>query len=80
MEFKQTLIGIAVHPAGENPIYGEASTHVILDDEAAGPFIVLRQMFDGITPGEVRLDSDELAAVYEAAKRLITGESDAEGK
>lgn len=76
MAHKQTIIAIAVHPPGDNPIYGETATHVILEDEAAGPFIVLRQSFDGIKPGEVRLDLEELAAVYDAAKRLIQGERD----
>lgn len=78
MAHKQTIIGIAVHPPGDSPVYGEAATHVLLDDEAAGPFILLRQAHDGIKPGEVRLDPEELDAVYDAAKRLIKGERDAD--
>lgn len=52
------------------------TTRVLLDDEAGGWFIVLRQSSDGAKPGETRLDPDEIDAVMDAAKRLLGGVSD----
>jgi len=68
---KITPIGMAVHPPDESPIFGEHATHVLIDDEAAGPFIVLRQYGSETKSGEVRLDIEELDAVMRAARRLI---------
>ena len=68
---KITPIGMSVHLPDESPIFGVSSTHVIVDDEAAGPFIVLRQFRDNAKLGEVRLDIAELEAVLRAARRLI---------
>lgn len=66
-----TPIGIAIHVDGQSPIFGESTTHVLVDDEAGGLYIVLRQMHDDIKPGEVRLDMDELEEVVRAARRLM---------
>ena len=68
---KITPIGMAVHLQDESPIFGEHATHVLIDDEAAGPFIVLRQFGEESKVGEVRLDIEELEAVLRAARRLI---------
>ena len=68
---KITPIGMSVHLPDESPIFGDSSTHVIVDDESAGPFIVLRQFTDNSKLGEVRLDIAELEAVLRAARRLI---------
>ena len=71
---KITPIGMAVHLPDESPIYGESTIHVLVEDEAGGAFIVLRQVAsDGedMKPGEVRLDLEELEAVMRAARRLI---------
>ena len=68
---KITPIGMSVHLPDESPIFGVSSTHVIVDDDAAGPFIVLRQFTEHSKLGEVRLDIAELEAVLRAARRLI---------
>jgi hypothetical protein len=68
---KITPIGMSVHLPDESPIFGEDATHVIVDDDAAGPFIVLRQFTDNSKLGEVRLDIAELEAVLRAARRLL---------
>jgi hypothetical protein len=68
---KITPIGMAVHLPNENPIYGDFLTHVTVEDEAAGPFVVVRQFGDEAKVGEVRLDLAELEAVLRAARRLI---------
>ena len=73
---RTTPISVAVHPAGENPTLGDQSTHVLVDDEGGGAFIVLRQCNDYIKPGEVLLDMDELEAVVIAARALIQSHRD----
>lgn len=69
-----TVTAVAVHPVGENPIFGEQSTTVRLDDEAAGCFIVLEQ-----ETGSVRLCAGELPEVFAAAKWLL-GQKGAQDK
>ena len=68
---KITPIGMSVHLPDESPIFGDDATHVLIDDDAAGPFIVLRQFGTEAKVGEVRLDIAELEAVLRAARRLI---------
>ena len=68
---KITPIGMSVHMPDESPIFGEDATHVMVDDEAAGPFIVLRQFKDHSSIGEVRMDLEELELVLRAARRLL---------
>ena len=70
-EIKTTTISVSVHRAGVSPIYGEGVTRVLLDDEAAGPYIVLRQYDPGLENAEIRLDIEELRAVTVAAEKLI---------
>lgn len=65
-----TTTAIAIHPAGESPIYGEMTITVSLDDEAAGPFLVLKQ-----ESGEVRICFDEWAEVQAAVQMLMAQES-----
>lgn len=66
-----TPIACSVHRAGQSPIYGEQATNVLVEDDAGGPYIVLRQSNDHVKPGEVRLDLDELEAVVVAARAMI---------
>lgn len=65
-----TPIKVAVHRKYDNPIFGENVIHVSVDDEAAGPFIVLESNA-GHADG-LRIDMDELEAVTAAARKLIS--------
>ena len=60
-----------VYPKGE-PWFHELATEVFLGDEGGGYYIVLTQSPDAPELGQVRLDLDELDAVYAAAKQLLT--------
>ena len=71
MAVTQTPLGTSVHQHDENPIYGETATHVMLDDDSAGAYFVLKQTGEHAKDGEVRLTLDELEAVYQAAKDLL---------
>lgn len=57
---------VSVFRKNINPIYGEGVTHIRIEDEAAGPFIILLQ--DG---QEIRLDEDEIQIIADAALKLL---------
>lgn len=69
--YKTTPMAISVHLAYENPVYGECSTMVAVDDEAGGAFIVIKQSDDQAAIGTVRMDLEQLEAVVAAARKLI---------
>ena len=69
MPYLSTPLSISVPTV--NPIYGEGATHVTLEDEAGGPYIILRQCDDDSKVGEVRFDIEELREVLAAAEGLI---------
>lgn len=72
--YKTTVIAISVHGENDNPMFGESATHVKIEDEAAGPFIVLSQAgHETAKTGEVQLDFEELNRIVAAAKRLERG-------
>ncbi len=70
---KSTTLSIAVHRPDKNPVFGEGTTHVSLQDDAAGPFIELRQFDEGLEAGHVKFDLEELIEITKVAKRLIEG-------
>lgn len=71
-EYLKTILTISIHSKDENPIFGMSSTHVSLDDEAGGPFLVLKQCNDQSQTGEIRLVFDELSLIVEVANELMT--------
>ena len=68
-KYLKTVIAVSIHLAGENPIYGESATRVAVNDDAAGPFIVLSQSSDRLVLGELTFNVEELEAVTAAARR-----------
>jgi hypothetical protein len=66
-----TPIAVAIHPEGENAVFSNATTHVMIEDEAGGGFIVLKQFDDNAQPGELRFDADELRMVSQQAQKLL---------
>ena len=70
MKYVQTIKSIKVYPEGE-PWFQELATEVSLEDEGGGYYVVLTQCPDAPELGQVRLDPDELNAVYSAAKQLL---------
>ena len=78
--FKVTPITVSVHSVTENPIFGEGVTKISLEDDAAGPYIVLTQNdyeHEELT-GKIRLDDDEIEVVMKAAKDLLKAYPNAE--
>ena len=68
-QFKTMPLGVSVYRENENPIFGEGVTHIMIEDEAAGPFIILKQYTDEGTM-EIKLDFNEVDSVFDAIKKL----------
>ncbi len=71
MKYKQTIITISVHPEGVNPVFGEGSTHISLNDEGGGVFLQMSQSDDNSENGVVRFDPDEWDEINAAVKTLL---------
>lgn len=72
MKYTSTILSIAVHPENDNPVFGEGSTHIRIEDEAGGPFIVLSQSRDDSQSGEIRLDFEEVEMITDVIYTLKT--------
>jgi hypothetical protein len=70
-DFKTTILQVSVHREESNPVFGEGNTYISVEDEAAGPFLVIQQTDDVMEHGKVRMDYEEFMAVAEAAKMLM---------
>ena len=68
-----TTVEVAIHPKGENPIFGEGSTRIRLVDEGAGSFIVVSQSTEEYGDNEIRLDFEEVEHFLKAIKILEDG-------
>jgi hypothetical protein len=70
-KYVNTILKVAVHRESENPVFGEGNTFVSVEDDAAGPFIVIEQNDSYNTDKTLRMEYEELLAVTEAAKMLM---------
>jgi hypothetical protein len=61
---------ITVLPEGE-PIFSELATEISIVDEAAGPFIEMRQFPDDGEEKYLRFDIDEWSYIAKAVGKLI---------
>lgn len=71
-----TVLCVAIHRRGVNPVFGEGTTYLRLADDAAGPFLVLEQPCGhdhSEVARSVALDQEELAALVDAAQKLLAG-------
>jgi hypothetical protein len=69
-EYEISTLSLIVKPKGK-PIYDEQTTIIEMTDEAAGPFITLKQCNDDSQKGEVRLDPAEWPAICKAIEAMI---------
>ena len=69
-----TVIAMSIHSDDESPIFGEHSTQVTIDDEGAGPYIVLTQTNEGAKVGTVAMDMEDLELVIKAARDLMAAQ------
>ena len=66
---KLTVTEIAIHKEGDSPIFGDMVTHVKLDDEGGGTFIVITQEYIS-QMNEIRLDFSEIEYIIKAFDML----------
>lgn len=82
MDYKTTVLKVSVTYRDSNPVFGEGTTHIELDDEGAGAFILLSQTSS--TDGKLKLDMEELELIVDTAKKMIadytTGEENENSK
>lgn len=74
-KYLKTTLVVSVHPEGENPVFSDTATHVCVDDESGGAFIVLKQTHQDAQVGEVRLDFEEFKLIAEVVENLKNQET-----
>ena len=68
-----------VHEEGE-PVFAEHNTHVGIDDEGAGPFVVIQHYWDDLEKGKVKIDIAEWPLIIKAVEMAIEASRDLEDK
>ena len=67
-----TPICFAIHRPEESPVFGDGIIHVSVDDDGAGPFVVIKQLsWDKPESGVCAFDISELEQITKAARKLI---------
>jgi hypothetical protein len=72
MAIMATTIAKSIHRDTENPIFGGGVTHIRVEDEAGGGFLVLEQTPE-VEPNkaELRLEIDELEFLALVGREMI---------
>jgi hypothetical protein len=69
-EYQVTTTAKTIAHKSSHPIFGEQTTTIEIDDEAAGPFVkLIQQKDDGIQT--VSLDMEELTMICREARKMI---------
>jgi len=69
-QYEISTLSLIVKPKGK-PIYDEQATIIEMTDEAAGPFIRLKQCHDDSKIGEIQLDPAEWTTIKQAVDTMI---------
>ena len=70
MKYETRITRLTVAPEKE-PIFSDQATHIEIEDEAAGEFIVIRQVRDSIQSGEVAIDREDWPSIMSAVETLM---------
>ena len=73
-ELLTTITAMAIHPANSSPVFGEMTTHIAMDDEAAGPFFELTQ-----NDKTISVTVEELRALLACAETMLAQPGAQEG-
>ena len=68
--YKIVPIKYSMFMKDDNPIFGESVTHIYLEDDAGGAYIVIEQNPDE-GPQKIKLDLDELIQLSELAINMV---------
>ncbi len=69
-EYEITTLALIVKPKNE-PIFSEQATIVEMSDDAAGPYITIRQVNDHSQNGEIKFNPDEWPRINEAIVLML---------
>ena len=69
-EYETITLSLIVKPRGE-PIFSERATIIEMVDEAAGPFITIRQINESPQLGEVTIEGTEWPQLKEAIEHML---------
>lgn len=69
-KYEITTLSVIVKPANE-PIYCESATIIEIMDEAAGPFLEIRQINDDAENGTIRVCSEDWPTIEQAINLMI---------
>ena len=75
----KTILKVAIHPKDVNPVFGVGVTHVSIEDEAAGGFILLAQHNER-PEGVLAFDIEELEEIWLVAKEMMEAYEKAAGE
>ena len=77
MKYNKTVRTVIITPEDDtdSPIFSEKAISVSVEDEAGGPFIVLKTNDEVSGRGEVRLDVEELEEAAKVARELMGQET-----
>ena len=75
MKYIATPMAVSIHSETDNPVFGETSIHVSVEDEAGGPFICIKH--DDQT---ISMDLPALELVLIEARKLINAHDSLESK
>jgi len=70
MNFKTIPLKYSVFQEDDNPLFGESVTHISIDDEGGGGYVVLEQFPDD-TDQKIRLDLPEFEELLRIGKELV---------
>ena len=68
-KMKTSPICYSVYVEGDNPIFGDSATHIKMEDDFGGAFVVLEQLAEEGTM-KIKLDFDEVDDIFNAIKKL----------
>ena len=78
-EYRQHPLGVVVSPKGD-PIWSEMATHITLDDEGAGAFVVVNQPNGQEGREGVSFDATEWPAIRDAIEHMLAVSQGIEAK
>ena len=55
-----------------DPIFANSVTHVEIDDEAAGEFVLIKQIHESAEPGEISVENGQWEAIKAAVEQLLS--------
>lgn len=69
-DYKAYTTGFIVKPANES-IFCEMATEIYIDDEAGGPFVVIKQTPDDVEPGKICVSREDWPLICRSVERLL---------